>query len=330
MQVQHFAYDSSSQPYDTTSCLRPITQSYPAYWTSTLHPTFFSYTPNDCGFLLAIGGSDSAFSSLGTAGFPASATGPGLAYSQSSPEDMSGYLQQTTDLDVLPESEATWPTYCGQLSLRELESEGLPPTAHIPTPGEMAIFLKSESLFEADSSQFEYRPPPSSTAVVGRATTNTGSGGPESAPVREKRYACGVCQARHAKVHESKKENGHLADSPMTSVATFTRRSSKRKSASNVSTHAGSPSSRVKAATKKRRRRAPSPSQWVPPTLQHFNLQSDDSNRVSAMPLPPVRRNLPEEERDSWHENIGLTPYHPRQWNGFLPGPGFGLTGCGR
>ena len=85
-----------------------------------------------------------------------------------------------------------------------------------------------------------------------------------------------------------------------------------------------SASLKAKASNQKRRRRAPSPSQWVPGTLQNFNLLSEDSYRVPAVPLPPVRRNPPKEERDSWDENVGIAPYHPREWNGVLPGPGLG------
>ena len=74
----------------------------------------------------------------------------------------------------------------------------------------------------------------------------------------------------------------------------------------------------------KRRRRAPSPSQWIPATLQNFNLHSEDSYRATTVPLPPVRRNLPREERNSWDENVNHTPYHPGGWSGTLPGPGLG------
>ena len=74
----------------------------------------------------------------------------------------------------------------------------------------------------------------------------------------------------------------------------------------------------------KRRRRAPSPSQWIPGTLQNFNLHSEDSYRATTVPLPPVRRNLPREERNSWDENVNHTPYHPGGWSGTLPGPGLG------
>lgn len=85
-----------------------------------------------------------------------------------------------------------------------------------------------------------------------------------------------------------------------------------------------SASTKSKVSGQKRRRRAPSPSQWVPETLQNFNLLSEDSYRVTQVPLPPVRRNPPHEERDSWDENANQTPYHPCGWRGILPGPGLG------
>ncbi|TFK23711.1 hypothetical protein FA15DRAFT_446538 [Coprinopsis marcescibilis] len=72
----------------------------------------------------------------------------------------------------------------------------------------------------------------------------------------------------------------------------------------------------------KRRRRAPSPSRWVPLSLLQFNLISDDFYRTVQVPMPPVRRCLPKEERDSWDENTSPRPYHPESWDGVLPGPG--------
>ncbi|KAH0590019.1 hypothetical protein H2248_000197 [Termitomyces sp. 'cryptogamus'] len=75
----------------------------------------------------------------------------------------------------------------------------------------------------------------------------------------------------------------------------------------------------------KRRRRAPSPSRWIPPSLLSFNLTPPEAKKCTPVPLPPVRRNLPKEERDSWDENISSTPYHPRGWKNVLPGPGLGL-----
>jgi hypothetical protein len=75
----------------------------------------------------------------------------------------------------------------------------------------------------------------------------------------------------------------------------------------------------------KRRRQAPSPSQWIPGTLFNFNLQSKDSYRATTVPLPPVRRNFFQgEERNSWDENVNHMPYHPGGWSGMLPGPGLG------
>ena len=91
-------------------------------------------------------------------------------------------------------------------------------------------------------------------------------------------------------------------------------------SSSTTATTATTP----KPPGQKRRRRAPSPSQWIPATLQNFNLHSEDSYRATTVPLPPVRRNLPREERNSWDENVDHTPYHPGGWNGTLPGPGLG------
>lgn len=78
----------------------------------------------------------------------------------------------------------------------------------------------------------------------------------------------------------------------------------------------------VKTVIQKRRRRAPSPSQWIPYSLSHFNLSSEELQKSSPIPLPPVRRCLPREERDSWDENVNTTPYHPRGWKNVLPGPG--------
>ena len=84
------------------------------------------------------------------------------------------------------------------------------------------------------------------------------------------------------------------------------------------------PSTTPKPPGQKRRRRAPSPSQWIPGTLLNFNFHSEDSYRATTVPLPPVRRNLPREERNSWDENVNHTPYHPGGWSGTLPGPGLG------
>ncbi|KAF8878454.1 hypothetical protein BD779DRAFT_1663823 [Infundibulicybe gibba] len=82
---------------------------------------------------------------------------------------------------------------------------------------------------------------------------------------------------------------------------------------------------RSKPLGQKRRRRAPSPSQWIPCSLLSFNLTSEYSHRSAALPAPPVKRNPPYEERNSWDENTSVQPYHPCGWKGVLPGPGLGL-----
>lgn len=83
----------------------------------------------------------------------------------------------------------------------------------------------------------------------------------------------------------------------------------------------------IKPLIQKRRRRAPSPSQWIPYSLSHFNLSSEELQKSTSVPLPPVTRRLPREERDSWDENVNASPspYHPRGWKNVLPGPGPGL-----
>lgn len=91
-----------------------------------------------------------------------------------------------------------------------------------------------------------------------------------------------------------------------------------------TSASASSTTTTPKPPGQKRRRRAPSPSQWIPATLQNFNLHSEDSYRATTVPLAPVRRNSPREERNSWDENVNHTPYHPSGWSGTLPGPGLG------
>lgn len=83
----------------------------------------------------------------------------------------------------------------------------------------------------------------------------------------------------------------------------------------------------------KRHRRAPSPVYWIPTSLKGFNLRSEEFHKCTPVPLPPVSPcTYPYEERDSWDENVGAEPYHPREWDkkGRLPGPAILLTStCG-
>ncbi|KAH9927430.1 uncharacterized protein BXZ73DRAFT_102570 [Epithele typhae] len=77
---------------------------------------------------------------------------------------------------------------------------------------------------------------------------------------------------------------------------------------------------------RKRARRAPSPSRWVPPSLSAFDLTPLTSD--APMPLPPVHpfgcanASPAYEERDSFDESADPHPYAARGWRGRLPGPG--------
>ncbi|PPQ83485.1 hypothetical protein CVT26_004155 [Gymnopilus dilepis] len=299
MQMQHPADFFSTYPYDA-SCPWLFTEAFPAYWTSISNATLTTYTSDDYGYLLAAGGTDAGFSPLGAAGFKA-ASDTGLRFASShgqAEEEMSSTCFPQTSLGGLPEIEVGFPTSFEQLSLEGLEQEERPsPTedSTIPTPAALVTFLGHESRFEHNSFQLACTPPPGLTLVAGHATTTTSRGDHSLSPSRPKEAYV----------------NNQSSDSPQTVAATVTRRPNKRRLTGNAPIPATSSSSKDKETVKKRRPRAPPPLQWVPPTLQHFNLQSDDSRRVPSVPLPPVRRNLPEEERDSWDENMGLTPYHP-------------------
>lgn len=84
------------------------------------------------------------------------------------------------------------------------------------------------------------------------------------------------------------------------------------------------------SSPQKRRRRAPAPSVWVPNSLQGFNLVPEEFHKATPVPLPPVSPSQ-YEERDSWDENVGMTPYHPREWcsRPRLPGPAGSILGFG-
>src|SRR5713226_9772324 len=72
---------------------------------------------------------------------------------------------------------------------------------------------------------------------------------------------------------------------------------------------------------KKRPRRAPTPTPWVPRSLQPFDLTP--TRKCCPVPLAPVRPSPWEgEERDSFlPEELPQNPYHPDGWVGKLPGP---------
>ncbi|KIM81770.1 hypothetical protein PILCRDRAFT_821118 [Piloderma croceum F 1598] len=109
--------------------------------------------------------------------------------------------------------------------------------------------------------------------------------------------------------------------------------SNKRKSAASSNSYSQYPtvSTTQLQASSKRRRRAPSPSQWIPPSLLPFKLCPIEWTKSTPVPLPPVtafkdpKTNEWVEERDSWDESVDATPYHPCSWKGRLPGPGLGI-----
>ncbi|KAI0638930.1 hypothetical protein C8Q77DRAFT_17864 [Trametes polyzona] len=102
------------------------------------------------------------------------------------------------------------------------------------------------------------------------------------------------------------------------------RPSRKRKAAASEETNASEMSPERQTRSRKRARRAPSPSLWVPDSLKAFDLTP--LAKGTPVPLPPVRpfqeNNQLVEERDSYDENASANPYHPRGWKGRLPGPG--------
>jgi len=72
---------------------------------------------------------------------------------------------------------------------------------------------------------------------------------------------------------------------------------------------------------KKRPRRAPTPTPWIPVSLRGFDLTP--TRKSCPVPLAPVRPSTWEgEERDSYSlEELPHNPYHPDGWLGKLPGP---------
>ncbi|TDL22386.1 hypothetical protein BD410DRAFT_788656 [Rickenella mellea] len=121
-----------------------------------------------------------------------------------------------------------------------------------------------------------------------------------------------------------------LSDQPTTTDSD----SAAPRGSSQISRHTQSPNlstassdHREQPSKPKRRRRAPSPSRWIPESLRDFDLSP--CKKEAPMPLPAVR---PQEavingvvyiveERDSFERNISSHPYHPDGWSGKLPGP---------
>ena len=72
---------------------------------------------------------------------------------------------------------------------------------------------------------------------------------------------------------------------------------------------------------KKRPRRAPTPTPWIPLSLRGFDLTP--TRKACPIPLAPVRPSPWDgEERDSYSaDEPPQNPYHPDGWIGRLPGP---------
>jgi len=92
--------------------------------------------------------------------------------------------------------------------------------------------------------------------------------------------------------------------------------SPKRTSTSDFTCEAGAP-----RPAKKRPRRAPTPTPWIPQSLRDFDLTP--SRKSCPVPLVPVRPSSWDgEERDSFAmDELPHNPYHPDGWMGRLPGP---------
>lgn len=105
-----------------------------------------------------------------------------------------------------------------------------------------------------------------------------------------------------------------------TSEAALSPRSSapspKRTSTSDPACETGAP-----CPAKKRPRRAPTPTPWIPQSLRDFDLTP--TRKSCPMPLAPVRPSPWDgEERDSFSvDELPHNPYHPDGWLGRLPGP---------
>ncbi|KIK92079.1 hypothetical protein PAXRUDRAFT_830306 [Paxillus rubicundulus Ve08.2h10] len=128
---------------------------------------------------------------------------------------------------------------------------------------------------------------------------------------------------------------GSTTTDPASPASGSSVRSTKRSRESDAgpSSPPGSPSHSSSKPPAKRRRRAPSPSQWIPQSLVDFNITPAEYTKPTRIPLPPVTAfkdttsNQWIEERNSWDDNVDPLPYHPCGWSGTLPGPAIGLGG---
>lgn len=143
----------------------------------------------------------------------------------------------------------------------------------------------------------------------------------------EKAFQCETCGRRFG-VHSNL--NRHRARCILKPVHAAALRGSSQEAQDSTVDVRGRAPAKPKPAAQKRRRRAPSPTVWIPESLKSFNLVSEDLQKVTPVPLPPITPSQ-YDERDSWDENVGVTPYHPNDWEyrPRLPGPARQLQGLG-
>ncbi|KAG7090572.1 hypothetical protein E1B28_009679 [Marasmius oreades] len=229
-------------------------------------------------------------------------------------------------------------------------------STRLPTLSEMAVTL--------NPSAERPPPPPSMICVNEPNSVGVAPLGAECTLTRERRHACSMCHKRfdrpstlrkHLLVHTGEKAfqceacgrrfgvasnlNRHIRRcllKPVNVVQDTTPSStdgedrSRRSSTTSPVAESLDPTitttatrATSKSLNQKRRRRAPSPARWIPASLLNFNLEPPQ--KTASVPLPPVRPSeWDNEERDSFDENVGAAPYHPREWQykPFLPGPG--------
>ncbi|KAK7019733.1 hypothetical protein VNI00_017973 [Paramarasmius palmivorus] len=231
------------------------------------------------------------------------------------------------------------------------------PTPTLPTPSEMAIILGPNGGSGREASRMPSAPPPLTMVheINGAARQQMMAGDDEAAFTRERKHACTMCHKRFDRPSTLKKHllvhtafqcetcgrrfgvasnlNRHVRRCILKPVnARHSSSGSPEASSRGRSTSSSPPRNTVasaRPAAQKRRRRAPSPSRWIPNSLRNFVLEAPV--KTSCIPLPPVRPSQ-WEERNSYDENVGSAPYHPREWqyNPKLPGPGlFSGSGLG-
>ncbi|KAI9461133.1 hypothetical protein HD554DRAFT_2028410 [Boletus coccyginus] len=127
--------------------------------------------------------------------------------------------------------------------------------------------------------------------------------------------------------------SGSASAPPPLRIATATGDTPPARHTQKRTRDADPPDSPTHSAPTKRRRRAPSPSHWIPQSLVDFNITPAEYTKPTPVPLPPVTAYKDPssdewiEERNSWDDTVAPLPYHPCGWRGTLPGPAVGLGG---